>query len=36
MYYKGVYGISLLSTTLQGDTHIGIAILNGSGKINGN
>ena len=36
IYYMGIYGISSLSMTSQGDIHIGIAMLNGSGKINGN
>ena len=29
IYYRSIYGISPLSTTSQGDTHIGITILNG-------
>ena len=36
MYYSSIYNISSLSTTSQGDTHVGISMLNGSGKINGN
>ena len=34
MYYMNIYGISPF-TTSQKDTHIGIAMLNGSDKING-
>ena len=36
MYHRGIYGISSLRITLQGDTYIGIEMVNGSGKINGN
>ena len=36
MYYRGIYGISHSIMILQGDTHIGIAMLNGSDKINSN
>ena len=36
MYYLGIYNISPLSTKSQGDTHIGIEMINESGKINSN
>ena len=36
MYYMGIYDISPLSTTSQGDIHLGIIMQNESGKINGN
>ena len=36
IYYRGIYDMSSLSTTSQGDTHIGTTMLNGSGKINTN
>ena len=36
MYYKAIYDSWSLSTTLQGQTHVGITMLNGCGKINCN
>ena len=36
MYYKSFYGFSPLSMTSQGNTHIGIGMIDGLGKINGN
>ena len=36
MYYRGIYDILSLNMTSQGDSHIGIAMLNGSRKINDN